>query len=952
MDLEQHAQLREIEEAIGKLESLKGLISDDQFQAALHDLKQKRLSYLARADQGSAVAQGTGATALAEGVTQVNTDGGKAIVGDIHAQQDVTLGDKNTAQTIVIAKDGAKIYLGEQPIEMPAVDRDSLLGKYLEHLIARNRYLQLQGIRSGGKLVNIELEEIYVTLRATQQRTVQAEEAWLAHEAALAPGERSKWRTGKETLTETVNVPVDEALAAHRHLVILGDPGSGKTTLLRYLTLQYARAFAEGRKGVKALGVKETGLLPVLLSLRGVGAFLRQRRPEDDGTEGHVLLLAFMREAFRNERIPLTDDFFDDHLHHGKAVILLDGLDEVADPDLRRRVSRLVEALTLAYPTCRFVVTSRVVGYTGAARLGGDYTTTTVRDFSLEDVEKFLFHWHRLVAVGQMGPGAPALKAAQDQTAQLLTAIRSNDRVRELAINPLMLTVIALVHRDRVKLPDRRAELYAEAVEVFLGKWDEVKGLREIPILDDKPFDAGDKRLMLQSIALAMHANQQKEISSAELRRLLSERFAEITDKRGVRKAVERFQHVIEERTGLLVARGEGIYAFSHLTFQEYLAATAIAARDDYIPYTLARCGEAWWREVVLLEAGFLSTQGKEKPTNLIRAIADKKEEPMPYHNLVLAAECLQDVGNNRVVGKLETDVQTRLRKDLTTPQASPSWFARRFMGATEYDWIERRGAAVQALARAGGGYWGGPYGEPEWVRIPAGEFWMGDNHGIGGDRYGLEKPKHKLFLETYLISRVPITNAQYALFVDATQHKVPDSWDAGRPPKGKESHPVVTVTWHDALAYCEWLGKMTSKRVTLPSEAEWEKAARGDKDERSYPWGENIDTTRLNTHALGLRETSLVGIFLEGASPYGVLDLIGNVWEWTRSILNDKKYPYPYKPEDGRENLNDENAPRVLRGGSFYGYFDFARCSFRFHGHPDLRDDLNGFRVVVSASS
>ena len=101
-----------------------------------------------------------------------------------------------------------------------------------------------------------------------------------------------------------------------------------------------------------------------------------------------------------------------------------------------------------------------------------------MRDFTLADVEQFLLNWHQLVAIGQMGPGASADAYAAAQTRQLLDAIQANERIRELAINPLMLTVIAMVHRDRVKLPDRRAELYAEAVDVLLGKWDEARGVQ------------------------------------------------------------------------------------------------------------------------------------------------------------------------------------------------------------------------------------------------------------------------------------------------------------------------------------------------------------------------------------------------------------------------------------------------------------------------------------------
>lgn len=108
----------------------------------------------------------------------------------------------------------------------------------------------------------------------------------------------------------------------------------------------------------------------------------------------------------------------------------------------------------------------------------------------------------------------------------------------------------------------------------------------------------------------------------------------------------------------MLIARAEGTYAFSHLTLQEYLAALCIAGRDDYVDYTLRRTADEWWREVILLEAGYLSTQSKEKTTRVIKAIADAKTEPAPYHNLVLAAECVRDAGANRIVGDLETELR------------------------------------------------------------------------------------------------------------------------------------------------------------------------------------------------------------------------------------------------------------------------------------------------------
>lgn len=544
-----------------------------------------------------------------------------------------------------------------------------------------------------------------------------------------------------------------------------------------------------------------------------------------------------------------------------------------------------------------------------------------------------ILHWHRLVAVGQMGPGEDAEQYAANQTAQLLQAIQTNERIRELAINPLMLTVIALVHRDRVKLPYRRAELYAEAVDVLLGKWDEARGISDLAIMDDRPFVAGDKRLVLQSIALYMHENQKKEISGEEFERLLHQAFAGLlTDEGRLRSVIERFQRVIEERTGLLAARGEGVFSFSHLTFQEYLAALAVAARDDYVEYSLGHADKACWREAILLEAGHLSMQSKERTTRLIREIAHSKREPEPFYNLVLASECLRDVGESRVDRSLQAEIQNRLNESLHTPMPLTARWAGR-IGLR--GWVERRASIVQALARAGTGYWQLPYGEPEWVTIPQGVFWMGEGKAI-----------HQVDLPEFQIARVPITNAQYAVFVKSTQHESPGDWDEDRAPKGRESHPVVNVSWYDASAYCAWLSKVTGRHITLPSEAQWEKAARGESDQRRYPWGNEFKSDFCNTTELGVKDTTPVGIFQEGASPYGVLDMSGNVWEWTRCTYK----AYPYIPNDGREVATAKRDDvMVRRGGSFRDLSDLARCAFRNWFDPDLRYFNIGFRVVVS---
>jgi len=180
----------------------------------------------------------------------------------------------------------------------------------------------------------------------------------------------------------------------------------------------------------------------------------------------------------------------------------------------------------------------------------------------------------------------------------------------------------------------------------------------------------------------------------------------------------------------------------------------------------------------------------------------------------------------------------------------------------------------------------------------------------------------------------------------------------------------VVWVAWYDALAYCEWLTEQLrawegtpeplatllreqSWRVTLPSEAEWEKAARG-TDGRVYPWGDEPDPNRANYDETGIGTTSAAGCFPGGVSVYGVEDLSGNVWEWTRSLWGEDwsnpAFGYPYNPTDGRENLEaSRDVHRVLRGGSFGSNRRNVRCAYRFGNLPSYWGRGLGFRVVVS---
>ncbi len=259
---------------------------------------------------------------------------------------------------------------------------------------------------------------------------------------------------------------------------------------------------------------------------------------------------------------------------------------------------------------------------------------------------------------------------------------------------------------------------------------------------------------------------------------------------------------------------------------------------------------------------------------------------------------------------------------------------------------------------------------EPELVEIPPGPFLMGtSDEQIRAmlERYDWarefkvkgwfdrEQPQHEVILGSYEIGRYPVTNAEYAAFVAATGRRPPRHWQGDQPPEELVDHPVVHVTWEDAMAYVNWLQERTNQPYRLPTEAEWEKAARG-ADARLWPWGNDWDASRANCKPAGPGTTTPVGQYPAGASPYGCQDMAGNVREWCSTLWgnNPKRpsFPYPYRSDDGRENL-DVDGLRILRGGSWRSNNPGpVRCAYRGRTIPGGRIVGSGFRVARGALS
>jgi formylglycine-generating enzyme required for sulfatase activity len=354
-----------------------------------------------------------------------------------------------------------------------------------------------------------------------------------------------------------------------------------------------------------------------------------------------------------------------------------------------------------------------------------------------------------------------------------------------------------------------------------------------------------------------------------------------------------------------------------------------VRPEDNYDP--LPPPPETGWEETTILAAGLVP----ENDDQLVRALIAA--------NPVLAGRCLYD-GQAKVDKAIRQEVIEALLTTIARPEVA----------------LQVRIVAGEIL-----GYLGDPR-LGEMVTVQAGKFIMGEGN-----------QKHSLFLPEYQLGKYPLTNAEYKQFIEAGSYREkrwwwwteagwkekkergwaePRSWDNSR--FNKPNQPVVGVSWYECVAYCRWLSAETGQIYRLPTEAEWEKGARG-VDGRQYPWGNTFEASRLNADEgkQRVRTTTPVGIYPTGVSPFAVFDCAGNVWEWCATKLGRdysfKPYPYDVTEDEWSPVYLEGTNVRVLRGGSWVNYVDFARCPFRDWDGHFVEEDFNnvGCRLVVSPS-
>jgi len=867
--------------------------------------------------------------------------------------------------------------------------------------------IDVEFVRTSGEQP-IPLPDIYVDLDVVAPakeepargrkaaRSARAERAWALR---LARGEG-----GNRT-------PLLEALAAAAaaRTVLLGDPGSGKTTFVNYLAYLLCR-------NSPALPAAWRGLLPVRLMLREVAA----RHIPAEAAAGTAQMLWNALQGDIAAR--LGDDagrrllpYLRDRLLRDGGFILLDGLDEV--PEARRRRATLLAAVreladVLSQTPARIVVTARPYAYADPQwRLPG-FATLALAPFDEAQMGRFVDRWY--AAVRPFMGWSPEMAA--DKAGRLRAALNERPYLGDLASRPLLLTLMATLHSSWGQLPEDRAGLYEETVRLLLGRWQrlsETKGPDGEPVMEpgiSQALGIGEERIRaaLEALAYAAHDRQRRgperdegpaDVPEAEVLLAFKPLLGSVDP--------DELLRYLKNRTGLLVAQREGIYAFPHRSFQEYLAACHLARTEREFAVRLRDLvaeDAAWWREVFLLGVGKKRQGGLGDAVNVINTLLPLEPEQVDritdahWRAAALAGQAALEL-------KLPAEACTQPHCRAIVERAQ-RWLER--LVEEGHLPAAERAAAGDVLGQLDDPRFDPDFfflpcryrGRPEllhgFVEIPPGPFVMGSRQGdkkAFPDEFG--NPPHVEIPYRYWIARYPTTVAQMAAFMAAkgyaedaawwteagrawrqgrwdsqVQEKRLQDWLRRRPPEQRgapmwwdeqklhPSRPVVGVSWFEAMAYCCWLHAVLLSatkdllpdryEVRLPTEAEWERAARG-RAGRIYAWGDDPwDEERANIE-MKIGHASPVGMYPRGATAQdmsGLHDLTGNVWEWTLSLYRE----YPYRDDDGRNDRKAEG-PRVVRGGSWFNSQRGARGASRNRDDPVNFSTLIGFRVVLSLS-
>jgi formylglycine-generating enzyme required for sulfatase activity len=936
---------------------------------------------------------------LGNATHQVDKAGISTRVRDVHTQ-----GDFVGRHKITVISGAYRGPIPNTPLTAEAIYRE-VLARRLGDLPLRGFDQAASDATSDQRALS--LTAVYIGLDTKRSFPTEDIARWLRNPGLglvrdLAAEKADHEAIRQDTRQEVRPLSALEAVILQRQLALVGDPGTGKTTFAHHLAHSLAdRDFTR----LPGWPESERDTLPILVTLRDLARWLSDLSANTHQEAVPRLIWDFICHDLGQRNVGFAETVLEQALDDGRAFVIFDGLDEIPQGTLLDLIKPSLITFAGRYSRSRSLITCRILSYKQKPwKLPKNQFPDFELDLFNEDkINRFIKAWYEEVGDKWKLPVAQA----RQLEAKLKQAVRRPDLWR-LAPNPMLLTVMALVHTHLGELPEARALLYSEAVDVLLWRWEQQKeggASRLLNLLREAGRDRGDLITLLEKLAFEAHAGSLASEDSDAVAGIGELTLLKGLQKLHSKKSLDWSARVVETlklRAGLLIEREPGIFTFPHRTFQEYLAGAHLTRLRNFGEEAARLADEgAFWREVILLAVGYLVHHQREveKPRFLVEGLCPEvipTDEP-GWRKVWLAGKVLLEIGTNRVRDtghgrRLLAHTQSQLTALLEHGALTPRERAEvgDILGQLGDPRFDAKLFCLSSLYR------GKPEPQAGFVEVPSGPFVMGSPIG-DEDAYDNEfgNPEQLRIDYPYWMARYPVTVDQFRRFVEAQGYaeqnwwtqtgwewrwgrwdsQVKESWlrdwlkrrpvELRAAPFGWDeqikhpNRPVFGVSWFEAMAYCRWLdiqvretGRLTDLlegeySIRLPTEAEWEKAARG-ADRRRYPWGEEgWDEERANIDQSEIGHPTSVGLYPKGAAPTGLLDMGGNVWEW---ILSQYR-PYPYAPEEG---LNDPESEgdRVVRGGSWnYDQRD-ARCAYRDRNPPDNFLNYLGFRVVVSLAN
>jgi formylglycine-generating enzyme required for sulfatase activity len=816
--------------------------------------------------------------------------------------------------------------------------------EYLRRVQKDTEKLKLIGLGQGVQ-IELPIAQAYIPLNVVVSRGLQADNHFHFDDQAL------RQREHVEENVQLCDIFKWAARFESRGVLLLGDPGAGKTTGARQFCWRVLQK-DDGRPlvvpasagsgtprppegGTTNLGLPP-GTIPVFLRLRHV-------------TPHHLAhgLTSFITDSVAAAALPpeLADP--GPSLLARKGVLwVFDGLDEVVNENARVHVCGWLKQALDQRPDDFFLVTSRYSGYQGRVDLGPGFCQFHVKPLDEPQVAEFVDHWYRAVYQRLHGLGADIAERAGNTINSLMELLRQPEyrigRLRELPANPLMLTILCVVHHQDRNLPRRRADLYARCVRVLVEHWrKEVRDLQEISGYDPEAAEA-----VLAAIAWWLQEKEGRTtLTVAELGVVATKALADLAPGAGLGRDGEAFIRRMRDESGILAMWSAGQCGFLHLTFQEYLAGLH-AAREDRAEELVKHIGQSWWREVILVATAIGSQKFALKFfTALVAGDAVAKEgvfvdQCLDEARYAVLEPFLAALTAKGVKPERQLDLLRRL-KTFDHPEllAACREFARSRhaeLASLAGEILQRAGITVERprIEVAGGPLeqWVDPRTGIAFIAIPAGEFDMGSNEFDGA------KPIHRVRItKPFWLGKYQVTNQEYERFLRVRSRRLPALW--GESSFNQPQQPVVGVSWTDAQAFCSWAG------CRLPTEAEWEYACRAGSSWR-FCFGD--DDAVLCLYAWYNRNSRgrLWPVGQKRPNVWGPYDMHGNVWEWCQDYYSENYYQHSPKPDPAGPG---KTGPVVLRGGSGSEFAASLQSGFRRDCPPDVRRSDIGFRCVWS---